>query len=400
MVEGVRQPAVARALVLRHGRTEAAIVSLDMCAVSRRFAGRVRARVAERTSIPATHVRICATHTHSMPTLLPFRQWGGVSQDYMASVEQRVVEAVVLAKSDLAAADLYIGKDRVVGGNFNRTTKSWRTDAEFTKDSTDADRWLDTTLHAMYFVRAKPKRELVWYHFSCHPVCYTDEQAGPDWPGLVHDRLEAQRNLMPAYLQGHAGDVNPGPGKPWIGKPEDVLAAVHPVLHHVVNHAAPVQVNGIRLAGADVRIPFDMALLKDQLDRYRSDPSKCTGGEWVDAGFSAAWAESAAKWDTTKDSLGVRLSVLQLGDVALLFHPAELYSCYGLEIRRDSPFAHTLAVGDADDLIGYLTDPNAYKAGEYAATVVPKIVDLPPFKPQAARVLTNAATKLLGRIAV
>ena len=67
-------------------------------------------------------------------------------------------------------------------------------------------------------------------------------------------------------------------------------------------------------------------------------------------------------------------------------------------IRRSSPFAHTLAVGYTDDIIGYLPDPNAYKAGEYAAIVVPKIIDLPPFTPQAAGRMAEAAGKLLQTV--
>ena len=47
------------------------------------------------------------------------------------------------------------------------------------------------------------------------------------------------------------------------------------------------------------------------------------------------------------------ISVTQLGEVGLLFHLAELYSYYGLEIRRDSPFEHTLVIGYTDDFIGY-----------------------------------------------
>ena len=79
----------------------------------------------------------------------------------------------------------------------------------------------------------------------------------------------------------------------------------------------------------------------------------------------------------------------------MLFHPAELYSCYGLAIRRDSPVADTLVVGYTDGIIGYLPDPKAYKAGEYAAIVVPKILDYPPFTPTAARQFTAAAMAML-----
>ena len=60
--------------------------------------------------------------------------------------------------------------------------------------------------------------------------------------------------------------------------------------------------------------------------------------------------------------------------------------------------ADTLVVGYADGVIGYLPDPNAYKAREYAAIVVPKIVDYPPFTPTAARQFTAAALALLKTV--
>jgi hypothetical protein len=89
---------------------------------------------------------------------------------------------------------------------------------------------------------------------------------------------------------------------------------------------------------------------------------------------------------------------MQLGEVGFIFHPAELYSCYGLIMRRDSPLPTTLVVGYADDSIGYVADPKAYVDGEYSATVVPKILDLPPFVPTAGREMTAAATALLKKV--
>jgi neutral ceramidase len=83
----------------------------------------------------------------------------------------------------------------------------------------------------------------------------------------------------------------------------------------------------------------------------------------------------------------------------LLFHPAELYSYYGLKLRASSPLPHTLAVGLSGDEIGYLTDPAAYEKNEYAAIVVPKILECPPYAPEAADVLTGAALELLKKIA-
>ena len=393
-IRGIRQPTAARALVLAHGDDQAAIVSLDICGVSSGFSKALAAEVEKTAGIPAAGVRVCATHTHSMPGFRYFRQWGAIPPEYMAAVRKKAVEAVRLAKADLAPAEMLAGNQRVVGGNFNRTTSKWKTDAEFTKDSTAADRWLDTMLHALLFRRAG-KPDVVWYHFSAHPVCYTDDNAGPDWPGLVEKKCLAERKVAPSFLQGHCGDVNPGDGKPWLGVPERVAEAVYAGLSGALDAAKPVKVDRLRMQNAVVPLPLDIELFKQQIEQYRKDPSKCNRGPWVDAGFAADWAKGAARWDLKQTTLPIGISALGLGDVGLVFHPAELYSFYGLAIRRSSPFQHTLVVGYTDDIIGYLPDPNAYKAGEYAAIVVPKIIDLPPFTPQAAERMAEEAGKLL-----
>jgi hypothetical protein len=42
---------------------------------------------------------------------------------------------------------------------------------------------------------------------------------------------------------------------------------------------------------------------------------------------------------------------------------------------------------------------NAYKAGEYAAVVVPKILDYPPLVPTATQTLAESALGLLAKVA-
>ena len=80
-----------------------------------------------------------------------------------------------------------------------------------------------------------------------------------------------------------------------------------------------------------------------------------------------------------------------------MFHPAELYTVYGLEIQRDSPFQKTLVVGYADGYVGYVPDKNAYLRKEYAAAKVPRILNYPPFQPDVGTVLSVAARALLRR---
>ncbi len=399
LITGIRQPASARALVLAGGDTQAAIVSLDVLDVPYDFTARVQAEVARQTGIPAAHVRVCATHSHSMPAFQFSHQWGAVPHEYMATVQKKTVEACRLATADLAPAEVYLGKARAAGANFNRTTKNFKTDAEFGKDSTEDQRWLDTMLHVLRFERPGGRRSLLWYHFSNHPVCFRDSLAGPDWPGMVATRVAEKHKVTPVFLQGHAGDVNPGDGKIWIGEAEPTTAAVCEAFDRALDSVKRVRVDALRAAVEPCRLPLDMDLFKSWLEEYRQAPAACKSGPWVDAGFAAAWAESAAKQDLNQTHLPITLAAIRLGEVGMVFHPAELYSYYGLAIRRDSPLADTLVVGYADGTIGYAPDVNAYKAGEYAAVVVPKILDYPPFVPTATQTLAASAVGLLERVA-
>lgn len=396
-VKGIRQPTEVRALALTLGSTPVAICSLDILGLDDKMTGRIQQAAAKRTGIPAENIHLVATHDHSMPTFLTLRQWGGMSPEFMATVEQRTVEAIAAAQADLAPAEVSLGKCRATGGSHNRTVKAGvaRSDAEFGPDSTDAQRWLDTMLHALVFRRAGKKPDLVWYHFSAHAVCYADEQAGPDWPGEVAREIRNELGLRPSFLQGHIGDVNPGDGSDWRGEIRQTVAALTPALKQAITDATPLRVDCLRARRTTFNVPFDMERFGQWLDEYRRDPDKCKSGPWVDAGFAADWFRANEKRDRDAKHLPIRLSAIQLGPVGMLFHPAELYSYYGLAIRRGSPLPDTLVVGCADGAIGYLPDPEAYRAGEYSAIVVPKIVDLPPYQPTAARELTAAAIALL-----
>jgi hypothetical protein len=162
--------------------------------------------------------------------------------------------------------------------------------------------------------------------------------------------------------------------------------------------AQTVRTDTLRIEMQPVALPLDIALFRQWLAAYAADPSACSTGVWVDAGFAQAWYRDSVSRDLSRTTLATPLSVMQLGEVALVFHSAELYSYYGLAIRRDSPLPLTLVVGYADDIVGYLPDPTAFTAQEYAAITVPKILDLPPFEPTAARVLAATATQRLRHL--
>ena len=61
----------ARALVLADGSTKIAIVVVDSCFLPRALIDRAKARAETATRIPANHMLVAATHTHSAPPSKP-----------------------------------------------------------------------------------------------------------------------------------------------------------------------------------------------------------------------------------------------------------------------------------------------------------------------------------------
>lgn len=397
LVTGSRQPATAHAIVIERGPVKTAILVVDMLAVSADFARGLSRAVESRVGIPADHVRVCATHTHSMPTFLSLRQWGAVSKDYRRLVMERGAEAVERAWHDRSAARLLVGSSRVEGGNFNRTVKpgEWRTDAEFGPASDDSQRWLDTMLHSLVFERAGGKPKIVAYHFSAHPVCFQDSLSGPDWVGAVAEHCRSKQGVDPVFLQGHIGDVNPGDGTKWIGEAEPTARAISKGLDAAIDSARDTEVDRLESTRQPLDLALDLDIHRTWIAAYRDNPAACSNGPWVDAGFAADWFRAASTAEHVPRVRPTTLSSVRLGPIAMLFHPAELYSCYGLAIRRDSGAPTTLCVGFTDDFVGYVPDPAAHARGEYSAVTVPKLLDLPPFTTDAGRRFAAAATALL-----
>ncbi len=69
---GVHDPLLATALCVDDGTTAAMFIANDLIFVTRALADRVRARLAELTGVPAAHIMVTATHTHSGPVTVRY----------------------------------------------------------------------------------------------------------------------------------------------------------------------------------------------------------------------------------------------------------------------------------------------------------------------------------------
>src|SRR6185437_16965194 len=67
IAESIHDPLYARALVLDDGTTRLAVVACDLLALKRTTVARARELAAAQTGIPAGHIMVTASHTHTGP---------------------------------------------------------------------------------------------------------------------------------------------------------------------------------------------------------------------------------------------------------------------------------------------------------------------------------------------
>lgn len=108
----IHDPLYAKALVLRSGSDNIAIMVVDICAMDKQFLDDVKLDIQKQTGIPATHILISSTHTHAAgsimslllsPADLPYRQ----------KLPGLLTQAVVQAYHNLQEAKIGFGSVEV-----------------------------------------------------------------------------------------------------------------------------------------------------------------------------------------------------------------------------------------------------------------------------------------------
>ena len=203
---GVHDPLYASCIYLDDGTTRLAIVGMDLLQLSKRHVQEVRERVADSTDIPAAHIMICCSHSHSSPrgaanfTMDAFETGQDPEASYVAVVKDKLAELVTAAAADpfearIAVDKGYCGREDGVGGN--------RRDQ---KGIADPEVWCVGVQDASGSWRA------VLVKYALHPTfLHSDNSlASADYPGYIRAHLAATRpETVMIFTQGTSGNQSP-----------------------------------------------------------------------------------------------------------------------------------------------------------------------------------------------
>ena len=409
LATGQKDPLKAKALVFQQGDARAALVVGDLLGMPQSMSHEVRARAAARTGIPADHIAITATHTHTGPLFAGERarifseqaaaKYGKdplASVNYPETLRDKLVDVIVDANARLTPASMELVRTEDDRLSFNRRYHLKDGSVRFNPGVLNPEIVrpagpIDPDLPFILFNRdKKPIGSLSVFALHADTVGGTEYSA--DYPGQLAAELRREfgDGFISLFGLGTCGDINhidvSGRRKydAWlIGRQLGVdLVSARP--------RQPIERAALAVASTRLSLPL-RSVSAAQAATAKANAPKIGTSELPFLGQ----VETATTLDLLRrgPTLDAEIQALRLSpDVAIVLLPGEVFVDLGLAIKRGSPFRHTLVVELANDNPAYIPTEKAFKEGSYE-TVNSRIA------PGGGERLTEAAIQLLKEVA-
>ncbi len=366
--EGVLDDVYAKAAVLDDGKTKIAWVVCDLSGVPVGIVSKARRMIAKETGIPADHVMISATHTHTGPS--PFG-----SGPYVKQLPLLIAQAVQQANDSLTAAQISYASQNEPDISFIR--RFWMKDGtigwnpgKFNPNIIRPIGTIDPQVNVVYAETAEQKPLLTYVNFANHLDTTGGTRISADFPATLALRLADYRGpgMLTIFANGACGNINhtdvnwaTPQTSPEEAKRLGIILAADVLKAYM--HMKEVEDVALRVGSKMVQVPLAKHT-DEELRRAReilAQPgTKTPFLERVKANRIVDVA--AAKGRPVK----VELQVMTLGsDIAWVALPGEIFVELGLSVKAASPFRQTNVVELANGGFYYIPHRSAYAEGQY-----------------------------------
>lgn len=371
---GVHDSLFAKALVASDSKgTKAAMLSIDICMISREPIEFMRKYIASKTDIKPENIMIMATHTHSGP---PSDLDAPKAKEYLA----KAAGAVILANERLKPTVLSVGRSKEDRISHNRRLKC--------KDGTTHMCWekfepgfviepwgsIDPEVITMS-IEQEGKQAGVLVNFGCHATTLTGNNwlYTADYPGYLSESIRKVKGkeFLPLFFNGCCGNVTQVDYR--IGFPDTYqecqrigyLLGVSAL--EAMRNAEPVASDKItvskemvpvkRISISDEQLEWAKKIMK-KVEKEGMPPIQADG--IPDAVYAKDWIEMQKDQDKV-DSLEVM--VIRIGDMAFVGLPGEMFNEFGVDIKSQSPCLNTIVTGLTNDSRSYFPTKVSFTQG-------------------------------------
>lgn len=386
--DGVLDPLFSKALVMEVQGTRAAWIAVDLISVTRLITDQARAVIEQTTGIPADHVIIAATHTHTAPVLagrgqrdLTLDGEQSLSADYTDGLPAKIAESVRLANERLEPAQLRATSGHCEDLTFNRRyfmrdgTVGWNPGKLNPNIVTPAGP-SDPEVGILYVEKpdaTSPSHSIAtWVNFAMHTDTTGGRRISADWPGALSRVLAGYHGAdhFTMVTLGACGNLNHLDFS-WRW-PQSTPIEQHRIatilgasVFQAYKNLQAVSSGPLRAKSAIVELalpeitPEQIAEATATLAAIQDD----RGADFMKQVRAYRVLDVAGREGRPHR---VEVQAISLGhDVAWVTLPGEVFVELGLAIKQRSPFPHTHVVTMANENIGYIPDRRSYAEGNY-----------------------------------
>ena len=432
--ESVVSELYAKAMCLREDGQVVVIVSCDLLMVPTPTVSQIKGLIAQKIPIEPENILIAATHTHSGPMTAAILGVG-IENDYLNNLPAKITQAACAAYRNLQPARLAATSTCVENLAFNRRfvmrdgtvqTHPLKNDPNIL----DSEGPADPELGIIYAVDPSDNFLGGIINFACHATVMARESTAisADYPGYATRKLEER--LDPAatvlFLNGPCGNIcqvdilNPDTtevGAAWaehMGErsaaaaaeairtdefvPQQGIKVVTDTLS-IPRRQVPAEVlTAARVKAEAADVPQSVRLSDYGAERISEIPDDKLS--LADFAKTAFWQQMEAREVLSvqeqyqeNPNMDVPITILSVGDFALVAVPSELFVEFGLEIKQCSPFKYTFISELTNGWVGYMPTEKAFsREGGYET----KLMTTTPTAENAGQLLTERVIQLLS----
>ena len=388
-VETVADDLFARALVLDDGSGRLALVICDVICITAATVAAARDRIRQRCGIPASHVMISCTHTHTGPATAPLLS-GDPDQGYVDWLPGQIADAVEIACSRLVPAQAVHGVADVDGVCFNRRFRMRDGTVVFNPGAGNPEIIepvgpVDPEVTALLVEDHAGEPIALWANLSLHYVG-TDDPVAVSADYFGHFAEAVSRTLgsecIGLLTNGTSGEINS------IDVSRTAKESRTARSRRVATVVAAGAIAATTMQRRECEVTLDARLVPFRVARRSITPQDVTLANAIlstsaeptpaqAAGFSFVVGQPIPLHQLrtyASEVLGVaempaermtEVQVMRIGDLALVALPGEMFVKFGLTIKAESPFERTAVVSLANDYVGYVPTLEAFEQGAY-----------------------------------
>jgi len=366
------------AMILEQGKLKTVVINLDWICIEEDIVEKIRSDINKRTGIIKENISICTIHSHSVPNTLNFWGWGNSEYEYINSVLPEISRSVDLAIEDLQEVEIGIATTESLVG-VNRRSIYEKHNLGFRGDPRGS---FDPTMTVMHFKNKTGNSGFI-VHYGAHCTAMgCNRLVSRDWTGVMKDRIESQFNAPVLFLNGAIGDVGPRTnqytGNGFSAGTGDGIESVREVGYRAATDALRALVSikewrtdlKLDVLVEDIFIPYAPLEPLEEAETAKAEwePRKGEFGAPMCEYIYACSVIEAHKKAQVKGRSFTQ-TITQIGPVAIVPMPGEMFSGISLRIRLQSPFQYTLCCSVSNGSMAYLPTREARHRGGYETWV-------------------------------